>query len=314
MLELCDGIRSRGLRHTFECETRLDRLDDELLATMHRAGLRAMSFGVESVAAATLKKVGRRPIPEAHQRAILARCRELGIVTAAFYVFGFAEDTWESISATIDYAIDLGSTVAQFKILTPIPGTPLFKRIEPPITETDWERFDGFTPMFRHPAPDAGRTAAPARQRLRAVLRAAVVPGQLPAYLGAGGPRALVDAARCAGRARSLTTRAGAGGAVGAMLTGPAAMRAAAVRRRSAGGDRRRRDRLHRRGRPGRAGPADPLGVLAAGTRRRDRRPGVFLPVSRPAATVAGAVSGARAASDAAASLVSGATTPRWCC
>ena len=31
VLEMCDGIRSRKLRHTFECETRLDRLDDALL-------------------------------------------------------------------------------------------------------------------------------------------------------------------------------------------------------------------------------------------------------------------------------------------
>src|SRR3954468_24783091 len=46
VLELCDGIRSRQLSHTFECETRLDRLDRELLHAMHLAGLRAMSFGV----------------------------------------------------------------------------------------------------------------------------------------------------------------------------------------------------------------------------------------------------------------------------
>ena len=151
VLALCDGILSRGIGHTFECETRLDRLDAALLETMHRAGLRAMSFGVESQAPATLKKVGRRPIPEAHQRAVLARCRELGIVTAAFYVLGFFEDTAESVAATIDYSIALGSTVAQFKILTPYPGTPLFKRLEPLITDSDWEQFDGFTPVFTHP-------------------------------------------------------------------------------------------------------------------------------------------------------------------
>jgi radical SAM superfamily enzyme YgiQ (UPF0313 family) len=150
VLELCDGIRARRLAHTFECETRLDRLDDELLRTMHAAGLRAMSFGVESLSATTLKRVGRRPIPEAHQRAMLMRCRELGIVTAAFYVFGFADDTYESISATIDHSIALGSTVAQFKILTPYPGTPLYKRMESTIVEQDWERFDGFTPTFTH--------------------------------------------------------------------------------------------------------------------------------------------------------------------
>jgi len=152
VLALCDGIRSRGLTHTFECETRLDRLDEELLVAMRSAGLRAMSFGVEAVSEATLKKVGRRPIPEAHQRAILARCRALGIVTAAFYVIGFMSDTRESINATIDYSVELGSTVAQFKVLTPYPGTPLFTQMKPAIVERDWERFDGFTPTFTHPA------------------------------------------------------------------------------------------------------------------------------------------------------------------
>ena len=43
-------------------------------------------------------------------------------MTAAFYVIGFLDDTRESINATIDYSVALGSTVAQFKMLTPYPG------------------------------------------------------------------------------------------------------------------------------------------------------------------------------------------------
>jgi radical SAM superfamily enzyme YgiQ (UPF0313 family) len=150
-IELCDEIEARGLDFTFEAETRLDRLDVELLDRLHRAGFRAMSFGVESLDPATLKKSGRRPIPQAHQREIIDHCRKLGIVTAGFYVLGFLQDTWTSIAATIDYAIDLGSTFAQFKILTPYPGTPMFKQLDPLLTETDWEKFDGYTPTFKHP-------------------------------------------------------------------------------------------------------------------------------------------------------------------
>jgi len=151
MLQLCDGIGARGLELTFEAETRLDRLDPELLDRLYAAGFRAMSFGVESLSPATLKKSGRRPIPEAHQRVVLGHCRKLGIATAAFYVLGFLQDDWHSIAATVDYAIDIGSTFAQFKILTPYPGTPMFKQLEPLLTETDWEKFDGYTPTFRHP-------------------------------------------------------------------------------------------------------------------------------------------------------------------
>jgi len=150
-LELCDQIAARGLTLTFEAETRLDRLDTDLLNRLYAAGFRAMSFGVESLDPATLKKSGRRPIPQTHQRQIMEHCRKLGIVTAAFYVLGFLQDDWNSIAATIDYATDLGSTFAQFKMLTPYPGTPMFKQIQPLLTETDWEKFDGYTPTFAHP-------------------------------------------------------------------------------------------------------------------------------------------------------------------
>jgi anaerobic magnesium-protoporphyrin IX monomethyl ester cyclase len=150
-LELCDEIQARGLTLTFEAETRLDRLDVPLIDKLYAAGFRAMSFGVESLDPATLKKSGRRPIPQSHQREIIEHCRKKGIVTAAFYVLGFLQDDWNSIAATIDYATDLGSTFAQFKVLTPYPGTPMFKQLEPLLTETDWENFDGYSPTFRHP-------------------------------------------------------------------------------------------------------------------------------------------------------------------
>jgi len=118
---------------------------------LHRAGLNTITFGVESMDPDTLKRVGRRPIPPEHQREIISYCREKGITTEGFYVIGFLTDTMESIRATIDYSIELNSTAALFKVLTPFPGTPLFKHMKSLITETDWEKFDGYTPTFKHP-------------------------------------------------------------------------------------------------------------------------------------------------------------------
>jgi radical SAM superfamily enzyme YgiQ (UPF0313 family) len=145
------GMLRKNVKMQFECETRLDDLDKDLLDLLHRAGLKTITFGVESTDPATLKRVGRRPIPPDHQREIIEYCRDIGIRTEGFYVFGFLTDTVDSIRATIDYAIDLGSTLALFKILTPFPGTPLYKHMKPLITETDWEKFDGYTPTFTHP-------------------------------------------------------------------------------------------------------------------------------------------------------------------
>jgi anaerobic magnesium-protoporphyrin IX monomethyl ester cyclase len=150
-LALCDAIRSRGLDLRFECETRLDHLDEPLLDQMTDAGLATISFGVEAISHETLRKVGRRPTPETHQRAIMAACTQRRILTSAYYVLGFLQDTWDSVAATIDYAIELGSSFAQFKLLTPYPATPLWRQMQPLVFEQDWQKFDGYTPTFKHP-------------------------------------------------------------------------------------------------------------------------------------------------------------------
>lgn len=151
-LRIAEGIIRRNLPVRFECETRLDDLDEEVIGWLHRAGLRSVRFGVESVDALTLKRVGRRPIPSEHQREIVSLCRRKGISTVAFYVLGFLTDTVETIRATIEYAVALNTTLALFKILTPYPGTPLYKQMASLIVESDLEKFDGYTPTFRHPA------------------------------------------------------------------------------------------------------------------------------------------------------------------
>jgi radical SAM superfamily enzyme YgiQ (UPF0313 family) len=205
-LALCAEIRRRGLELRFECETRLDRLDTELLDALHAAGLSAVSFGVETLSPETLKRSGRRPIPEDHQRRTIEDCRRRGIVTAAYYVFGFLQDDWTSIAATIEYSIALRSTVAQFKLLTPYPGTPMYRQLAPRVYETDLQRFDGYTPTFRHPNLSA--------EELRFLLGAAYTrfymrPSCLATYLRArphgGGLLARLDARVARRHAREET-------------------------------------------------------------------------------------------------------------
>lgn len=150
-LALCDEIERRRLRIHFECETRTDRADVEMLRRLRDVGLRRIAFGVESVSAEVLRKVGRRPTPADHQRALVAECRRLGVISVGMFILGFPTDDWQSISATIEFACDLGPTIGSFKVLTPYPATPLWKQMEPVITETDLERFDGFTITFQHP-------------------------------------------------------------------------------------------------------------------------------------------------------------------
>jgi radical SAM superfamily enzyme YgiQ (UPF0313 family) len=159
-LRISQGIHARDLHLTYECETRMDDLDERVIREMHSSGLRAINFGVESPDPLVLRKVARRFIPYEHMRRMIKLCWRLGITTTAFYVIGFLQDTEESIEELIRFAVELDSTFANFKILTPYPGTPQFKQLEALIDDDDWEHFDGYTLNFRHP------TLTPRRARL----------------------------------------------------------------------------------------------------------------------------------------------------
>jgi radical SAM superfamily enzyme YgiQ (UPF0313 family) len=179
--EISEQIQTRKLQLTFECETRMDDLDEKLVRAMHAAGLTEISFGVESPDPLVLKKVGRRYIPHEHMRNIVNLCWDLGIVTTAFYIIGFLQETEERIEETISFACDLDTTYANFKILTPYPGTPQFKQLKPLIFENDWENFDGYTLTFNHPH------LTPRRARLMlgmAYSRYIARPSQLFNWLG----------------------------------------------------------------------------------------------------------------------------------
>lgn len=63
-------------------------------------------------------------------RDIVKRIHAHGIAVQAGVVFGFDEDRLEVFRDTLDFLEDAGIQNATFNILTPYPGTPLFRRLQ----------------------------------------------------------------------------------------------------------------------------------------------------------------------------------------
>ena len=59
------------------------------------------------------------------------------------FVFGLDHDTTDVFESTLAAINDLGLTIAEFHIMTPFPGTPLFDRLEREgrIISKDWSRY-----------------------------------------------------------------------------------------------------------------------------------------------------------------------------
>lgn len=147
---IASGIVSSGINIEWGCESRLDYLDESLLDIMYRSGLRLINFGIESQDNAILAGAKRPSLKKEFIKRILSFCRKKRIITNAFYILGFPGDSQESIKKTINYAIELNADFAQFTILTPYPGTSFFQDTKKDIFEQDWEKFDGYSPVFRH--------------------------------------------------------------------------------------------------------------------------------------------------------------------
>jgi radical SAM superfamily enzyme YgiQ (UPF0313 family) len=146
------GIIANRYTVKWACETRLDLLDEDLLDIFYKSGLRVINVGIESSNEDVIKKATRKPIEIKHQERIIRYCDRLGIRVTVFYMLGLPDDTEETIKHTIRYAKRLNTHVAQFFIFTLFPGTKYYEEMkgQGQIVEQDWQKFDCYTPIFRH--------------------------------------------------------------------------------------------------------------------------------------------------------------------
>ena len=150
IVAICDGLLKAGHRLRWACETRLDLLDQPLIDLMYQAGLRVVNVAVESSDETVLAGVKRKNGDASHQEAMIRYCDRTGIRVTVFYVLALPDDTEATIHRTVAHAKRLNTHVAQFFVCTPFPGTEFYESLKDRIFETTWERFDCYTPTFRH--------------------------------------------------------------------------------------------------------------------------------------------------------------------
>ena len=144
-------LLKRNLDVRWGMEARTDRLDPELINVLYRAGLRSVEVGVESASEETLKGNLRKAVPKTHQELVIDHCHRLGIRVIANYTLGLPNDTVEGIRDTIRYAKKLNTFAIQFTVTTPYPGTQFYQKVKQSVFDKDWEHFNGWTSVYRHP-------------------------------------------------------------------------------------------------------------------------------------------------------------------
>lgn len=116
-------------------------------------GLAGVMIGVESMSQEELNALNKRSRVEKLHEA-LELCRRHGIVTVGFYIIGLESDTEESIQESITQLVAMPFDLVQVCVLTPLPQTPLWQRIQNcyGIDDSDYSKFDGKHLVWKHPS------------------------------------------------------------------------------------------------------------------------------------------------------------------
>jgi radical SAM superfamily enzyme YgiQ (UPF0313 family) len=124
--------------------------DDALLDLCARSGCIGLLVGFESITHSGLKGMQKGfNSPELYAEWI-EKFHSAGIAVNGTFVFGIDDHTPDVFEETAQFVIDAGIDLPRFAILTPFPGTALFKRLEAEdrITNRNWELYDGQHVVF----------------------------------------------------------------------------------------------------------------------------------------------------------------------
>ena len=125
--------------------------DPALLKLAARSGCRGLLIGFESIVAGNLRdssKVFNRPGQFAR---VIERLHAERIAVYGFFVFCMDHDTPEVFMATARFAVEAKIDLPRFAIVTPFPGTALYRRLESEgrILTRNWELYDGQHVVFQ---------------------------------------------------------------------------------------------------------------------------------------------------------------------
>jgi anaerobic magnesium-protoporphyrin IX monomethyl ester cyclase len=123
--QLCEGIIDQGIKFSWGAKTRVDLIDEDLLALMRRAGLRKIGFGLES-GVYDLRRDMTKDFSNERVKQIFDACRRLGIDTGCTIVFGHPKETRSDMQTSVDFVKHIRADYAEFHIMVLIPNTKNF--------------------------------------------------------------------------------------------------------------------------------------------------------------------------------------------
>ncbi len=133
-------LKEQNITIKFECISRSDRLDEEVLRTLKDMGCFRLWIGAESGSQKVLDLMDRR-VDAVKTREIIKLTRSYGIEAGTFIMLGYPGEKKEDIYETVNHLKDSNPDIFLTTVAYPIKGTPFYHEVEQRIlTDLPWEK------------------------------------------------------------------------------------------------------------------------------------------------------------------------------
>ncbi len=147
---LFEGMK--GMNRVFQGAATVDSiLRGDLIEKAAEAGLRSLFVGFETFSPANLKQSNKKQNLQKDYSAAVNRLHDLGIMINGSFVFGLDDDDKDVFKRTVDWGVKNAITTSTYHILTPYPGTKLYKDMEAQgrILTKNWDEYDTRSVVYK---------------------------------------------------------------------------------------------------------------------------------------------------------------------
>ncbi|HTV39936.1 MAG TPA: radical SAM protein [Candidatus Sulfotelmatobacter sp.] len=123
---LVDGLAERDLGLRMWTYSRVDTVRAQYLEKFRKAGINWLALGIEAGNQTVRREVSKGSFEDVNIRHVIKTVRDSGMYVISNYIFGFPEDTLETMQQTLDLSLELNTEMANMYPCQALPGSPLY--------------------------------------------------------------------------------------------------------------------------------------------------------------------------------------------
>lgn len=125
---LLQDVTARDLGLNMWTYSRVDTVRPAALEMFRKAGVNWLALGIEAGSQTVRKEVSKGSFQEVNIREVCKTVRDAGLHVISNYIFGFPDDTLETMQQTLDLALELNTEMANMYPCQALPGSPIYRQ------------------------------------------------------------------------------------------------------------------------------------------------------------------------------------------